>query len=810
MISPKALRRMEIDPLWLLRIFTALPVLLILVAGGGVLWIYFFVLSLLPENQSSIDLPGLTAEVRVVRDASGIPGILGENEDDLALVLGYVTAQDRLWQMDFLRRAAQGRLSEILGPAYLDYDHLMRTTAAAKEDGRDEKPPAGPEHRWVTKYIEGINIFISSHAGKLPVEFSFLEYQPEEFSYKDVEDICRGLAWASSPAWSVDATFTGILGRLGAARALKLFPTDPAAPEPFVVSDLEGWQPQGVLFSLVAARDRPAGLPGLRGGCLWAVDGSRTRSGNPMTGCVVYQALAVPALWYQARLSAGDFHLSGAFVPGVPVAFAGTNQRVAWGCAPAPADDADLYVERLDSDSPDRYWTVGGWRKLKRTVETFRVKDRSSVSREIRFAGEKPLVSEPNDGRALSLRWTGMKGPGLLPALYGVNRARNGNNLRESLKSLVAPCLNVVWADAERAYGIQMAGRVPVRPPGSDGIVPMPGWTAVHDWSGFIPFDALPFWGGSKDGIAAVADERPGGSEYPVFMGCYWNDDFRHARVGKLLKQSKEHYRDTFRKIQTDNFSPLAQSLTPVILDALKDRPASSSEKRAIQVLGSWDFRMAKDSAGAAAFALIYQALVEELFKGKLSTGDYQAFTAHDALTARNVKAILVDRNIEWLDGKHPNEVIGTSFAKAMRQGASLMGSDPAKWKWGDVHGLVFRHALTIRSRFLELLYHVGPVSLSGSLDTIDLAGWSPRQPFYVIDGVSLRQICDMTHPPEIAGMSPVGSSGHFFSPHYKDRTRSWAEGGSFREPVERADIRQSGFSSVLFKPAKKTEISRR
>jgi penicillin amidase len=807
--SLRALRKMDIDPAWLLRIFTIIPVALIVLAGIGALWIYFFVMSLLPESQSRIDLPGLKAEVSVVRDGKGIPGIIGANEADVATVLGYVMAQDRLWQMDFLRRASQGRLAEILGREYLDSDQLMRIASAGRQNQESADKLNEPQRVWIESFVRGINLYLARHSGKLPVEFSLLEYRPEPFSVDDVLGIFLALAKESSPAFRVDPVMVRILGRVGPKRAFALFPADPAASRKLVISDLRGWQPDGLIFRVAASSPGLARVPGFRGGCLWALGREKTRSGNSMAGCMVYQALSAPGFWYRARLVAGDFHLAGAFVPGVPVALVGSNRYVAWGAISTPADDADLFVERLDSDSPKHYWRVDRWRPLREITETYRIRNGRSIQRTVKLTETGPLVSQVTNGKGLSLRWTARDGLGLVPAFYSVNRARSGDGIVTALQSLVAPVLYVVWADSDGGHGMQMAGRVPVRSSGSDGIIPMPGWTAVHDWKGFIPFAELPSVSGG--GPLVVSDGRPGGPDYPYFVSCYWNDDSRKNRISKLLAGAGEQSPQTFQHVLSDTKSPLARDLVPVLLKAAGAwKSLNPAQEKAIEILRSWDLSMPRDSAGAAVFALTYQSLVDELFRKSLGEDCFPGFSRENRLVAATIKRIFLGGRTDWLGKTGPGKVLLRSFQKAIDQGTSMMGSNLSKWKWGDVHKAVFRHPLTARSRFLELLYHVGPVSLAGSDDTIDLAGWFPSHPFLVRNGVSLRQISDMTHPPELVGITPMGASAHFFSTHYKDQMSAWAQGRYVRDPIVKADIRQTGMSGVLFRPGTHGRISRR
>jgi penicillin amidase len=260
-----------------------------------------------------------------------------------------------------------------------------------------------------------------------------------------------------------------------------------------------------------------------------------------------------------------------------------------------------------------------------------------------------------------------------------------------------------------------------------------------------------------------------------------------------------------------DTLSPIARDLVPVLLKATAARKAMDPvEEEAIGLLESWDFRMSEESAGAAVFAVIYQSLLDELFRERLGEDCFKGFTAYGPLAARTVRKVFLQGKTAWLGGVKPEAVLVKATEKGMQRGLASMGDNPEEWKWGQIHTTVFRHPLTARSRFLEMLYHVGPISMPGSADSINYAGWSAIHPFEVLGGVSLRQIAEMTHPPELTGISPMGSSAHFFSIHYKDQTPAWAKGRSFREPVVRADIRQSGFNAVLFRPGQKRKISRK
>ena len=809
MINFRDLLKIDFDPDFLMRFFTVAPALLILLAGAGALWVYFFALSLLPVGESLVETPDLNADVKVIRDANGIPSIIGEKEEDVAFVLGYVMAQDRLWQMDYFRRAGQGRLAEILGSDYLDGDHLMRTVKGPI--GIKEYPGTLAEHekKWLEKFIQGINKYISAHAKKLPVEFSFLEYRPEPFAPADIMSICLALAWDSSPAVRIDPIMTRILGRLGKDRAMQLWPTDPAAFKGFVCSDLLGWEPKGLLFPKPGALNTLERVPGFRGGCVWSADPAQGRNGKPTVCSSVYQPLSAPGFWYRAHLVAGDFYLSGAFIPGIPAAVVGNNRHLAWGCISSPVDDADLFVEKLDPKTAQGYWRIDRWNKIEEKNERYRVRGSSSVNRVVRWTETGPLVSDVVNDTALSFRWTARDGLGLVPALLRLNRAANGAGAKSALKPLVAPCTDVAWADDQGHWGIQSAGRIPVRSSYSDGIAPQPAWTGVHDWLGYVPFNELPSVTDPSTGPAIATDNRPGGEHYPYFVSCYWNDAAKTSRITQVLADNQQAPRELLERLQSDCFSPLARDLTPILLKALDGRiKKTGTEQEAVKILSSWDFQMTKDSPAAATFGLFYQALLEDLFHTPLGGPLYGEFTARFPLGLRVVKKIFLQGRKAWLAGVSPEQALITSFQKAMTRGKKLMGGDPAKWKWGEIHAVTFVHPLTVRSRFMEFLYQVGPVPVSGSVDTINFAGGSSLQPFNVFEGVSLRQISDLTDPPQIFAASPMGISAHFFSTHYKDRIRAWADGRFFYDPVQLSDAGKKDLNTLFFRPSRVGRIS--
>lgn len=307
-----------------------------------------------------------------------------------------------------------------------------------------------------------------------------------------------------------------------------------------------------------------------------------------------------------------------------------------------------------------------------------------------------------------------------------------------------------------------------------------------------------------------MADGRPGGFNFPYFTGAYWSDDdFRASRVRRVLEENLNQQRESLQRLQIDSFSAIGSELTPELLRATEShRKKSGIEREALNVLKSWDYHMTRESAGAVVFALFYQALLEDLFRGTLGDSLYEGFTTCYPLAAAAVRKIITGKETAWLHGADPDEILARSFQKAVNRGSGLMGSDPTKWRWSDIHSAIFVHPLTVRSRFLESLYQVGPIGLSGAADTVNFAGWSAANPFAVREGVTLRQIADMTAPPQLFGVSPMGSSAHFFSTQYKNQTRAWMDGRAFQDVVLLSDVSRDGHNTILFKPQHANSIS--
>lgn len=795
--------RFDLDDAQLERLFTVIPVATVFLAAIASLWIYFSVVSLLPEAETEVSLPELNSKVTVFRERNGVPTIVADSQEDLAAVLGYVMAQDRLWQIDYLRRLGQGRLAEILGRDYLVTDQIMRAISSSVERSNEFSDLNQAESVWLERFVQGINSFMLIHKDRTPVEFSLLDNRPAPFSKEDAKAIMRGLAWQSSAAVRLDPLFNHLVSRTDSAALRRLLPTDPVAPRTPVPSDLIGWEPKGLLFDQLD-RDRLKRLPlGLKGGCGFTLAPRMSRSGSALLGGAVYQELSAPGFWYRARLAAPGFHLVGAFVPGVPVVMAGANERMSWVSVPCPVDDMDLYIEYIDPENPASFLRAEGRRKVAQTSQRFDVKGGSKLDKLLMSTDVGPLVSDVENGRAISMRWTGRDGTGLFKSMFNLNRASSPNELSQALASLRAPALQVAWTDTDGNIGIQFAGKIPIRHHDSDGILALPAWTGIHNWQGYVPYVEMPHAMNPEKGYLVAADGRPGGQDYPYLFGCYWTNGSREVRLSELLRKSSEQDLHGLMRLLYDVHSHLASQLVPILIKQLDERDNhSKQEKAAAEVLREWDFLMTRESAGAAVFALFYQNLAEAVLDRSLGRNLYTHLCREPDLLAFLVMKKLGESEQNATGSGAVRESIVPSFRAAVAQGNALLGDKPSTWKWGKLHTMDFHHPLAVRSSFLEALFDVGPVSEGGSWDSVRMMAWSPASAFQSRAGAGLKFVAEMTPTPTVTASVPLGNSGHFFSSHYKNELASWTSGRFYAEKVTVGESLHNGSQSMVFRPA--------
>ena len=532
-----------------------LIVLLLVVLLGGRWWM----------GRSQADpargaaLAGLGAPVEVWRDSLGVPHVWARDEYDLFRAMGYVHAQDRLFQMEMFRRVADGRLAQILGEPLLETDRFLRTIGMGRSAAENEARLDPAHRRALQAYADGVNAWITGHPGPLPPEFVTLRFKPEPWTVRNSLSIAKIMAWDLAD-WNLGLDVQRALDAVGDSLGRDLLPFYPDSGLTILGSDAD-WEGRG--DTPPAESPTPAPLPRVSGVELpdapalalellesvsashasnsWVIGGSRTRSGKPILANDMHLALRAPAIWYLAALHGGGVNVAGMTLPGVPVVVAGHSDRVAWGYTNAMVDDVDLFVEEVDPNDPNRYRTPGGWEDMTVRPETIQVKGKPAVVQTVRTTRHGPVLSdvEKRGGdRVLAMQWTAYAPSTEVVALLGMNRARNADEFLRALAGFNNPHQNVVYADADGRFGYWMAGRVPLRR-GGDGVLPAPGWTGEADWAGWLGFGQHPHVQDPADGFVVTANNRQVGAAYPHHISANWAEPWRAVRIRQMVEAGR-------------------------------------------------------------------------------------------------------------------------------------------------------------------------------------------------------------------------------------------------------------------------------
>ncbi|NPV08337.1 MAG: penicillin acylase family protein [Anaerolineae bacterium] len=760
----------------------------------------------LPKTDGVEAAHGLDHPVEIIRDRWGVPHIYALNQHDLLFAQGYVHAQDRLWQMEFSRRLAHGRLAEIVGPPAFEADRLFRTLGLTRAAQRDLRLTDSDTLDALQAYADGVNCWLRHHTSALPLEFQLLRTAPEPWQPLDTLAWGRMQAWILSHNWEQEVLNAALISHLGPECAARLRGDYPA-DNPLVLPDQTG---ADLAAQLLEEFDRArAWLPALRYQGLsnnWVVDGHKSATGMPLLANDPHLGLDIPAVWYENHLSAPDLEVTGVTFPGVPGVVIGHNDRIAWGVTASLPDTQDLYLERFHPDDSTLYRTGDTWEQATIHHEYIRVRGEAAPRLlEVTKTRHGPVVTSvlPLDSEssrvALSLRWTGHEPSHLSRSVLALNRARNWDEFTQALRDFDCPSQNFVYADVEGNIGLYVPGKVPLRP-GRLGLVPVPGWEDENEWQGWIPFEELPHALNPKTHYVVSANNKVAGLEYPHCFSCEQYDGFRARRIADLLLEKDRLSADDFARIQNDvhslpaqTFRRLLTSLAPTLLEhpALQDnRPRAA---RVLTLLREWNCELTPDSVPATVHKLVEHFAAERVFRPwlgdlterylGLSLGPLFHYSGLQVDNSRQVlRCLLEEDEREWFRDRDGNplsreDILAGALNDTLAYLTHHHGEDLTRWRWGDLHRLRFHHALGQR-RPLSRLLDRGPYPVGGDQTTVNASFYLPRLPLNDYSaGPSWRMIVDLSDWDSSRAILPTGQSGHPASPHYDDMISLWREG---------------------------------
>jgi penicillin amidase len=798
--------------------------LLLLVAGAGVLWLRSATVAALPALDGDLHLAGLSAPVTVRRDAHGVPHIDAATQDDLFLAQGYVTAQDRLWQMDLYRRNANGELAEIFGSSQLKHDRTQRVLQIRNTARRIYANLPSADRARLDDYARGVNLFIAQHQATLPPEFRLLGYRPQPWSGADSISIGLMLVQGLDTHWETKLERERIAAKLGRFRNPKL------EADLYPVGSWRDHPPTGVQVDLSQPRPAPPpatddeddddrstagaapeelrqalGLPACDG-CVpgsnnWVIAGRHTASGKPLLSNDMHLTLLEPNIWFMADLRAPGYHVTGVTLPGMLFVMAGHNEHVAWGFTALYADVQDLYIEKLDGKG-NYEDNDAVWKPLQVDHEIIHVRGGKDVTLDVQLTAHGPLLNPilTRESRPIALKWTLYDPAFNAQPLYQINVASNWTEFSAALEAWSWPTQNVVYSDDQGHIAYHAVGRVPIRGLGSSIFTkPLPhdqldlrfewglGWNTQLI---YIPFDAMPHAVDPPSGFLATANSRVTTNKPPydpfsnkdlsaIPLTDEWADPYRIERIYKSL-EGRDHLTPAdMLAVQTDVYSEVDQELGHRFAYAIDHTPSADERlKEAADLMRSWDGRLTTDSAAASIVTQARRALWPLILEPKLGA-DAKEYHWSESNFAE--EEIIMHASADWLPPAYKNwdALLTDAVRKGMKEGKAP--EDVARWSYESWHVVDIEHPLAV---FLPLVGRVagtGEQPLSGDTTTVKQVDrdFGPSQRFTMdwsnIDGSTENIV--------------LGQSGNPFSPYYRDQWKDWYGGTTFALPFTPAAV---------------------
>ncbi len=771
----------------------------------------------LPELNGSVTLKGLSGRVEVHRDSLGIPHVRAPSQRDAYLAQGFVTAQDRLWQMEYDRLRGCGRWAEVAGPNAVAGDKLMRKFRLEASARADYLASAASTREMLDAYAEGVNALIKT-SRSLPIEYRITGLRPEPWQPWDglivfkVRHILMGVFEAKT--WRAQ-----LLQKIGPEKLADMFP---------------GYQPGQLLImppGETYAGPRDESLEELRAGAAalnlgkesgnetglgsnsWVLSGSRTASGKPLLAGDSHRALGIPNVYYQNHLACPDFDVVGLSIPGVPgFPHFGHNNWVAWCITHLSADYQDLYIEHFKTNDSDRYRYRNRWLRAEVYEETIRVRDGGDLPLRIWVTRHGPIISgDPEEGTGLALKYTGTAGAkawaDTIPAML---MSRNCDELTESMRGWVDPCNNFLMADVHGNIGYMSRGEIPIRSQ-ANALLPVPGWTGEHEWQGSIPFEELPRSMNPEPGYFATCNNRPVGEDYPYYISLDFAPGYRVERVTRALLAIEDATAADMARVHSDRLSIPARSYIEFLR---RVEPLDRGSTQARERLLRWSCQMDADQVEPTIYSSWRDTLLLEILKHNL--GEKLAALAWNPSNRGQgiFLARLEGRIMEHMasgdtsllpPGQTWPALASRSLAAAVVRLRGELGEDMEQWRWGRVHQARPKHTLSDAFPELGGILDPPPIPLAGDADTPLAGSYAPAN-FATVGSLSVvRYAFDLADWNNCLWAVPLGSSGHPGSPHYQDQLETWRRVEMTPMLYDWDEITANEESRQILKPAQST-----
>jgi penicillin amidase len=796
-----------------------LPILAIVVVLTSLPIAYWYFRRSLPQVAGTVKVSGLRHSVEIIRDIDAVPHIYAQDKLDVYFGLGYVHAQDRLWQMEFQRRFASGQVAAILGKRAVPLDRIVRTIGMHRAASSAWDSLSADAQDIVRAYTAGINACIGKCV--LPPEFKLLRVEPAPWECKDVMVCSKLLAWNLGSTYILKMLREELVGKLGQQKSDQLMSdVSPWMPSSSPASggqrDASVAHPDSTVFpieeeSVGAFRHGHEGI----GSNNWVVSGEKSTTRKPMLAADPHLALGVPCTWYMAHLCADDLDAIGSTLPGIPGVIMGRNKNISWGLTNANGDVQDLYYERLSDDGTAAEFE-GRLESIREIIETISVRGNPDVDVKVRITGHGPLISDAmntnaddrrSDGTAkrqpMAFRWIALNGDDTtLEAFLGISTAGTWEEFNRALRKYVVPPVNFGYADKHGEIGYCLAGHIPIRD--WDNSIPGEGWTGKQEWNGVIPFDEMPRLHNPAEQYVVTANTRLVPEHYGRAIGPHLVEPYRHNRIVELLESKPQLTLDDHAAIQGDVVSLHAREFLPRMLSRVIAR--NREQQRAIQALSEWDHEMHTGSVAASIFAAWFAQLprliLGEEMGGKLFR-DYQVWGTYVVRFLRDHSDLFADQRQENGSGNpsEGTEFLQRAFEMALADLKTQLGGAIENWQWGRLHKAVHAHQPFgsipgLKQIFSRKMPH------GGDWSTVNAGGtWSSKGSFEQNYGATYRQLVDLADEDRGRFIVSSGQSGHFLSPHYADCVKDWASVRYRQMRMRRTTVERDAAAKLCLEP---------
>lgn len=721
--------------------------------------------------------------VEILRDKWGIPHIFADNDNDLFFGYGFAMGQDRLWQLDYLRRKAMGRLAEILGHEALDQDLISRTIGIKRIAAREVNLLPLKTQQRLDRFSNGINSALEECRNNLPIEFDLLEYDPEPWSPIDSVAIWCEFRWYLTGRLPVIVLPELAKRTLGDGSLYRAFLTPEADDENILFNDS---YPSA--SSLVDNIGDVVGSPeDAAGSNNWVIGGKRSTSGLPLIASDPHIAFGSVSCWYEAHLSGSTLNVAGAGYIGVPGIIFGRNKHVAWGVTNNICSQRDLYQEKVDPKRPGKFLYNGSWEQFTEINEVIAIKGEKSVQKTVRISRNGPIVDEilPLPARntgPVSLRWLGQDFSDEISCLLSSNVANNCDEFRKALRKWQVPTFSFVFADVEGNIGYQCVGKIPIRQGWERGY--RPGWDTKHKWRELVPFEGMPSMTNPAEGWIRSANNRVAPQDFPYPLSGTWSSGHRARRIRLMIEELEKLSKEDMAIMQTDVLSLRAVEALPGLLKFLGTSPDPRIQK-AMSYLKSWDGKMETDQVAASIFEVFFSR-----WSDAIATERFPSHTI--TLMAEAIGGLAVDllKNGDqhnWFSKLNIEDVILKVLSVSLDELEDRLGSDMAKWTWGSIHTINLHHYLSSIGDLSQLLSK-GNKPVGGNGTTVCNTGFDPN--YMAALGANWRLHVDLgENPPGLWAVNSAGQSGHPGSPNYCDQLNTWLAGLNHYLPLDKENI---------------------